>query len=404
MVEMDLQAPLLLCLGVSLLYGGAVLVYRLCFHPLAKFPGPPLAAASLWYEFYYDVVKQGQLIWQIEEMHREYGIITASLSRVRRGHADSVATGPIVRINPHELHINDPDYYNELYAPAAQKRDKYQWWCNLAGAPGSIFATVGHDLHRLRRAPLNNFFSKRAVADLEPLIKEKVEKLASRFQRAKGTGEVIRADCAFMAVTMDVICSYCFGVDRNYLDRDNFGQEWKETINGAWSKGAVMRQFPWMASVMRVFPRSLARRLDRDMSLLLAWQDSVRDAVEPIVNRQDTKMEYSRPTIFHALRDSDLPPEERSLQRLCDEGEIFTGAGSETTAKALATIAFYLLADRATLQLLKDELTRAMPNAAQLISWSELEQLPYLVIFSAQAYHTALTGLKTNEKFVYSPQ
>lgn len=35
--------------------------------------------------------------------------------------------GPIIRINPHEIHINDPEYIDEVYAGSSKKRDKYRW-------------------------------------------------------------------------------------------------------------------------------------------------------------------------------------------------------------------------------------------------------------------------------------
>ena len=46
---------------------------RLVFSPLAKFPGPKLAALSLWYEYYYDVIKRGRYTFRIKEMHEKYG-------------------------------------------------------------------------------------------------------------------------------------------------------------------------------------------------------------------------------------------------------------------------------------------------------------------------------------------
>lgn len=48
-------------------------IYSVYFGPLAKFPGPKLAATTLLYEFYYDLICKGQYTWKIKELHQEYG-------------------------------------------------------------------------------------------------------------------------------------------------------------------------------------------------------------------------------------------------------------------------------------------------------------------------------------------
>lgn len=72
--NIGLSISLLLFASVFLLcytiYG---VVYRLYFSPIAKIPGPKLAALTFWYQFYYDVVKRGQYTWKIEDLHRQYG-------------------------------------------------------------------------------------------------------------------------------------------------------------------------------------------------------------------------------------------------------------------------------------------------------------------------------------------
>lgn len=55
------------------LYFASHAIYNLYFHPLSKFPGPKLAAATKSYEFYHDVIKGGQFFYAIQRMHAEYG-------------------------------------------------------------------------------------------------------------------------------------------------------------------------------------------------------------------------------------------------------------------------------------------------------------------------------------------
>jgi hypothetical protein len=60
--------------GTLTAYYGSLVFYRLILHPLARFPGPRLAAISRWYEAYYDVVLNGQYTSQILKLHKVHGI------------------------------------------------------------------------------------------------------------------------------------------------------------------------------------------------------------------------------------------------------------------------------------------------------------------------------------------
>lgn len=69
-----LQTILLFIGPIYVAYWLCVFTYRVTLHPLSKFPGPKLAAATFWYEFYYDVwPRQYQYMWKIEELHKKYG-------------------------------------------------------------------------------------------------------------------------------------------------------------------------------------------------------------------------------------------------------------------------------------------------------------------------------------------
>ena len=58
------------------IYQGSLVIYRLLFHPLARFPGPKLAAATHWWECIQDIFagQGGDYVNQVERMHNDYGV------------------------------------------------------------------------------------------------------------------------------------------------------------------------------------------------------------------------------------------------------------------------------------------------------------------------------------------
>lgn len=92
-------------LGSMLAHGLVTIIYRLHVHPLSRFPGPYLAAVTGLYEIYFSAWGTGSFDDEIERMHRLYGEATTITPRGRI-HADS-PEGPVVRITPDEVHVQD---------------------------------------------------------------------------------------------------------------------------------------------------------------------------------------------------------------------------------------------------------------------------------------------------------
>jgi cytochrome P450 len=196
--------------SVFAIYVAALYIYRLFFHPLARFPGPKLAALSLWYEFYFDALKHGQYVFRIKEMHDEYG--------------------PIVRISPDELHINDPDFIPELMPTTGRKTEKYPRVLQLFGFSEAAITTKDHDMHRMRRASMSRMFSKESVRRLEPLMQDNLNKLFKRLQEFQESMRPVSVLPMFAAFTNDLIVEYSFGINRNWLEAPEFNKSFFDMV------------------------------------------------------------------------------------------------------------------------------------------------------------------------------
>ena len=64
----------MIILALSVITAAALVLHRLLLSPLSSIPGPKFAAATRWYEFYYDCVLPGKFFLEIERMHTSYGL------------------------------------------------------------------------------------------------------------------------------------------------------------------------------------------------------------------------------------------------------------------------------------------------------------------------------------------
>jgi hypothetical protein len=109
--------------------------------------------------------------------------------------------GPIVRINPDEIHIADPEFYDTIYAGSGRKRDKWDWITRSFGVDESLIGTLKHDEHRVRRASLSPYFSKQSVRALQPLIDRNMGILLERLRQFADSGSPLKLDDAYAALT-----------------------------------------------------------------------------------------------------------------------------------------------------------------------------------------------------------
>lgn len=284
-----------------------------------------------------------------------------------------------MRINPNEIHINDPEYYEEIYTAGTRKRNKDVRWCEGSGETLSTLTTIDHEQHRMRRRALGVFFSKRSISFLAPVIAEKVDILVERFANHVQTQTPVRLDVAFTALTMDVITEYAFANCSNYLSRADYQIAWKNMLHQSFQIGPIIAAFPWYMLLFHWLPASM-RQADEGMKSALEWQAHARNEIERILDPTLPDKDSSTRTIFHEIRDdSELPPNEKTPNRLTHEATLITGAGSETTAKALSTIVYFLCRRPQCAQRLIKELLNVEDIQEPAARYAALEQCEYLV-------------------------
>ncbi|KAF2733668.1 cytochrome P450 [Polyplosphaeria fusca] len=358
--------PTLLAIGVCLLvaHGLVLAIYRLTLHPLARFPGPKLSAATGWYEFYLDIFRgPGQTFaFEIDRMHERYG--------------------PIVRINSHEIHVSDPNFFDTLYAGSSAVRNKYAPSAHVQGTPEGIFGTIDHGIHKKRRGAISQYFSKQSVLQDQKIVDAKIELLCDFFRERVEDGREVNIRVPLLAVGTDVFCAHTLG-KRGEMDllRDwDKAVKWRESIIGLLHWTPIVRQFSWVIPLAIELPLGLINAFSSEMGLVVSIFKSLREQAQAAIAEHDQLKgeQKTRDSVFHTILASNLPASDKDYKRMAQESFSILSASGDTIARSMTAAIYRLHANPSTLQRLKAELMQAIPNPRGDYDLAELEALPYL--------------------------
>lgn len=357
---------LLIILFVSVvLYFLTIVVYRIYFHPLARFPGPKIAAATRWYEYYHDLYRGGKFYQIVEAMHDEYG--------------------PIVRVNPFELHVKDPSYYDTLFNFNPELDKGGNAMANLQQSPS--FQT-----HRMRRKAFDPFFSPAAIRNIEWIIRDSVAKLCKALYDSQASDKPASLSVLYRCLTIDITSEYSFSQSHAFLDDPLKNAPIVEALTSTFKVLYLIREIPftsWLIKTLGNLPTWL-QPPNATGAYLQFWQKDLTQRLK-IVAEKENETGGTHKTIFHHYRlNPALPPEEKTPERQLDNAIMLVAAGFETTGSALCVATYHVLANPSVHANLRTELGSISSRVEELPSWSELEKLPLLTAVIKESLRMSL--------------
>ncbi|RAL10282.1 cytochrome P450 [Aspergillus homomorphus CBS 101889] len=377
-----LQSGALQNLGLILVvyYTGWIL-YARWLHPLARFPGPPLASISrLWVILH---VARGNAVAEQRELHRKYGAI--------------------VRIAPNELIINDARSLKTIYGfnSGFTKTDFYLPFRSPFARYPDHFSAIDEQLHAKRRRIVNQMYSMTKVLQAEKYVDNCMDHLLEKFEELAQQGATIDFYQWARMYAYDVVGEFFFGRPFGLLQK---GHDFLGYTTATDFLIPVMA----VAGVMPSYVRSLFML----GGLIFSRTRKAFKALEQLAHAADVAVEER---MDNTKKIDGLPWHPDLLSRVFEiyyrEGEALDykvidvkmeafGAffgGSDTTAISMASIIFYILRDREIYGKVLDEIDTATSKGALSvphIAYREAVKLPFLsaCIKEAMRVHPS-TGL-----------
>ncbi|KAF2843450.1 cytochrome P450 [Patellaria atrata CBS 101060] len=355
-------------IGTGLIYVLAVVLYRLTFHPLAKYPGPFLAKITAWYDVYH--AYKGDKHIHFVYLHEKYGTF--------------------VRFGPNKLSINHPEALKAIYGHRANTR-KSDFYLAFPAAKGvvSTHTAIDRQTHSRKRRVLSYAFSDSALKGMEEYvlvhIRDYLNKLVSASSEPNGSanghvkseksGWSEAKDVATWTnyMSFDILGDLCFGKPFGMLAGNVENRHMIYLLTQAVRRHNITGPMP--ALHQTGFDKILLRKIYNDRQQYLAFSRAMVGA-----RSKAGIMESERKDFFwYILRSKDPETGQGfSSGELWGESNTLIVAGSDTSSITISSTIFYLLHNPDCLTRLTTEIDSKFASAEDIRSGPVLNSCTYL--------------------------
>ncbi|USW53498.1 Putative cytochrome P450 [Septoria linicola] len=323
---LNIASALLIAWLTTKLYS---IVYNLFFSPLASFPGPKTVSTGR-FKAYQELYLGRNWIDVLRELHAVYG--------------------DVVRVGPNELHFSSPSAYHEIYNNT-NRWDKEPSLYHSFGEDRSSFGFLTYREAKQRKDVLAPLFSKRAIADLQGLVKEKISRLCQALERdyGRGDGEGGRRSSdmlfALRCFTLDTIMGYCFAKDVESTEAEDFQAPTVVAMDASLPGFVLFRHFDLIRRMVFSMPGWLTKLTNPALAGLVDLQELLGAQVNEVVQNPASLQTTSHPTIYHRLMDPEINKAAGvpSPGSLYEEAQALFFGGAESAANTAMIGIFHIL-------------------------------------------------------------
>lgn len=340
--------------AAGLFYTVGLVIYRVFFHPLAKYPGPLIAKITDAYQLYH--AYKGDRHLEFWRLHQKYG--------------------KVVRFGPNSLVFNSNKALKEIYGFRSNVR-KAEFYNAFVHPAANTHNTRDKELHARKRRVLSHAFAEGAMKEMQRYILGNVRTFCEQIgiqdagDEAKGwTQPRNMADwCNYLA--MDILGDLSFGKAFHMLESPD-NRFALGLVEAATTRHLICGTMPVVDRLKLdkvLFPGLAAGR-----ARYMAYSKG------QLTERTKLGEETDRRDFFYYLLKARDPETGQgfSTPELWGESNLLIIAGSDTTSTAMAATLFYLVRCPRALKTVTEEIRSKFKDVEEITSGQLLASCTYL--------------------------